>query len=278
MWFVRLKPGGLTLSLSSRLAFGLFKSMNRFLKIQFLPVNSLICRMNNIKSSPFLWILIALVFSGNFTGTAGEVADPDPQRFANDIEKFEKQDQETPFCSGGTLFIGSSSIRKWDLSRYFPGMRAINRGFGGSHLSDCNYYSDRILFPYKPGRIVIYEGDNDISSGKTSCQVLEDFKLLFDKIRRELPEAEVYFIAIKPSVSRWQLWPEMNQTNLDIRRVIEEYNQSSDLYHFVDVASPMLNEKGEITSEWFVKDGLHLNEQGYELWTRILMSVMRREN
>lgn len=219
--------------------------------------------------------LLICLGMANPVGLAEEVADPDPQRFASDIEKFEKQDAETPICPGGTLFIGSSSIRKWDISRYFPGMRAINRGFGGSHQSDCNYFADRILFPYKPGRIVIYEGDNDLNSGKSPCQVLEDFEILFGRIREELPEAEVYFIAIKPSVSRWKLWPEIQETNMKIRQTLEA--EGSRLYRFVDIASPMLNENGEITSEWFVEDGLHLNEKGYELWTNILKREMDQD-
>lgn len=249
--------------LSTGLVFVLFKRMNRFQRKSQL-------------STVLIWgaLLICLMVV-NPAGLAEEVADPDPQRFASDIEKFEKQDQETPICSGGTLFIGSSSIRKWDIPKYFPGMRAINRGFGGSHQSDCNYYADRILFPYKPGRIVIYEGDNDINSGKSPCQVLEDFKILFSRIREELPETEIYFIAIKPSVSRWKLWPEMLETNLKIRQVLE--GDSSKLCHYVDIASPMLNENGEITSEWFVEDGLHLNEKGYELWTNILKREMHQD-
>lgn len=250
--------------------------MNRFPKIPLVKVNPY-SGSTAISAMTIVWVMImAGLMSAPIAGLAEEAPDPDPQRFASDISKFEKLDQDAPVCPGGTLFIGSSSIRKWDLTKYFPGMRALNRGFGGSQFSDCIHYADRILFPYKPGRIVIYEGDNDINSGKSPCQVLKDFEILFHRIRSELPDAKIYFLAIKPSVSRWKLWPEMQEANLKIKQTLEA--DGSGQCHYVDVASPMLNENGEITDEWFVDDGLHLNEKGYELWTEILAGLMRHEN
>ena len=38
------------------------------------------------------------------------------------------------------LFIGSSSIRLWDLDQYFPNYYGLNRGFGGAHISDMLHF------------------------------------------------------------------------------------------------------------------------------------------
>ena len=69
------------------------------------------------------------------------------------------------------MFLGSSSIRFWDLERWFPasrfpGLRATNRGFGGSQIADSLHYLDRIVWPHRPSTIVFYAGDNDIAAGK----------------------------------------------------------------------------------------------------------------
>ena len=152
----------------------------------------------------------------------------------------------------------------------------MNRGFGGSHLSDCSYYADQILFPYQPSRIVIYAGDNDIGSGKSVDQVFVDFEVLFKRIRHELPEAEVYFIAIKPSVKRWKQWQVMDQANQKIREELGKHE--SGRYRFVDIATPMLGaEDGVISQKWFIDDGLHLNDEGYKLWTAEMMQEFAAE-
>ncbi len=92
------------------------------------------------------------------------------------IAAFEAQDQANPPTPGGILFLGSSSIRMWDLDTSFPGMAALNRGFCGSETSDSIYYFDRLVTPYAPSAIVFYAGDNDIARGKTAEQVTADFQ------------------------------------------------------------------------------------------------------
>ena len=72
---------------------------------------------------------------------------PDPKRFDADIAAFESEDRATPPPRRSVLFVGSSSIRYWDLARAFPGKRVIKRGFGGSHVSDNIYFAHRILVP-----------------------------------------------------------------------------------------------------------------------------------
>ena len=77
------------------------------------------------------------------------------------------------------VFVGSSSIRMWEtLEADFPGLPVLNRGFGGSELSDVVRFADRIVVPYKPRVVVVYAGDNDLAAGKTPAQVFADFRSL----------------------------------------------------------------------------------------------------
>ncbi len=96
---------------------------------------------------------------------AKPIARPDPLRFEQAIVAFEKQDAIAPVAQNAILFVGSSSIRKWDLQKWLPGQPVINRGFGGSVLNDSLYYIDRIVSKYRPRMVVLYAGDNDIAAG-----------------------------------------------------------------------------------------------------------------
>ena len=55
------------------------------------------------------------------------VSDPDPKRFHSEIDQFIKSNQENMFLDSVILFIGSSSIRFWELDQYFPDYNELNR-------------------------------------------------------------------------------------------------------------------------------------------------------
>lgn len=125
--------------------------------------------------------------------------DPDPARFAKSpdgdevyIESFEYWDEKNSVPDDAVLFVGSSSIRKWPTSRYFPFVPVINRGFGGSHISDVNYYLDKTVLKYAPRAIVLYAGDNDIASGKSALRVFEDYKSFVARVNEKLAEYTHY--------------------------------------------------------------------------------------
>src|SRR6201986_4790483 len=124
--------------------------------------------------------------------------------FADEIKAFKHQDSISFPPKDGILFIGSSSIRKWsDLEQRFPGKPIIKRGVGGCELWQLvDYYTPYILFPYHPRKIFIYAGENDIAAGKSGQFVFEEFEKLFGMIRKQLPNATIYFLSPKMSPSR----------------------------------------------------------------------------
>ena len=165
------------------------------------------------------------------------------------------------------MFVGSSSIRLWNtLAEDFPGVPVVNRGFGGSELSDALRFADRIVLPYRPRMVVVYAGDNDLWAGETPQQVFEDFRALVRTIHDELPRTRVAFIAVKPSVARWRIEGEVRRTN----QLIREFAAADPRVDYIDIFTPMLGADGRPRPELFVDDGLHLNARGYELWKSVV--------
>ena len=164
------------------------------------------------------------------------------------------------------LFIGSSSIRLWDLDQYFPNYYGLNRGFGGAHISDMLHYFEIIVSPYPIKGVVFYCGDNDIASGKTPDRVYNGFLQIYTKIIHLFPRVKFYYIPIKPSISRWDKWELMNQTNHKIL-ILSKWNTA---LYYVDTATPMLQLEGIPNPGLFVDNELHLNTAGYSLWSQIL--------
>jgi len=219
-------------------------------------------------------VLASLVLLGTHLAAPNLLAQDPPQaskpspstRWEADIARFERQDRAQPTPRGAVLFVGSSSIRLWDLPRFFPDVKAVNRGFGGSEVADSLYFADRIILPYRPKTVVVYAGDNDIAKGKSAAQVARDFDQLVARIHEELPESRIVYIAIKPSVKRWEMIDEMRQAN----RLILETAAADPRLIFVDIDEPMIGADGRPRPELFQDDGLHLNDAGYKLWTSLV--------
>jgi lysophospholipase L1-like esterase len=190
-----------------------------------------------------------------------------PRLFENEIKAFEAADKINSPPTNAILFLGSSTIRKWTtLARDFPGRKVLNRGFGGSRISDSVYYFDRIVLPYKPKMIVFYAGSNDIQGGKTPETVVEDWKAFMRKVESALPETKVAFISINASPSRWKDVEKVRQAN----REIAKFMAQNDKRAFIDTFQAMLDISGIPRPELYVQDRLHLNAKGYAIWIPII--------
>jgi hypothetical protein len=197
---------------------------------------------------------------------AAQPPEEQENRWEPAIRKFEAQDQKQMPPAGGVLFVGSSSIVGWDLPKCFPDLPVTGRGFGGSQIADSVHFADRIVLPYRPKVIVLYAGDNDIASGKSPRQVLADYRQFVSKVHDALPEARIVFIAIKPSIRRWHLVDQMREANRLVRAVAEK----DERLVYVDVDGPMIGTDGKPRAELFKADGLHLNAEGYKLWSALM--------
>ena len=197
-----------------------------------------------------------------------------PERWEETIAEFEKADKKDFPEKGVVLFTGSSSIAMWDdVADYFPNETVLNRGFGGSQFSDLLYYADRVIYPYQPSKVFIYEGDNDLAAGESVQLVLEEAKKLREKIKQKLPQTEVIFISPKPSISRWNL----NDQYKELNQAMEEYADETPQTGFADVWSAMINTDGTLKEEVFLEDGLHMNAKGYKIWQAVLEPFLEEE-
>jgi lysophospholipase L1-like esterase len=133
------------------------------------------------------------------------------------------------------------------------------------------HYMDRILVPYRPRLVVLYEGDNDLAAGRTPKRVVTDYRTFVARLRSALPAARVVFVSIKPSPSRRTLIARARETNRRIRAIIAR----DTLQTYVDVFTPMLDSVGQPRPELFLSDSLHMSRAGYLLWRARLAPVVR---
>lgn len=194
----------------------------------------------------------------------------DPTRFESEVKAFL---EEAPIAHDSSLiiFTGSSSVRFWStLAEDFPQHNVINRGFGGSHMSDLDYYLDDLVLKHKPSMVLIYEGDNDIADGELPGDILKEAVAIVERLQAADSTMAIAFISPKPSIARWDLRSEYKRYN----QMLEDKIAEMPGVWFIDVWKPMLVRGRMLREDLFVSDGLHMNEQGYEIWREAVLPYL----
>lgn len=219
-----------------------------------LPVRSLLIR------SVFGGVFVSLCAGGTVCSALDAIGGS--ARWEAEISAIEAKDRENPPPKGAVLFTGSSTIRLWKtLAADLPFLKTLNRGFGGSQISDLVFYFDRLVLPYEPSIVVVRSGGNDLHAGKSPDQVFADYKALAQKLHSRLPKTQLVYVSLSPSVSRW----EEDDATRKLNGMVAEYVNGSEWMKYIDAYDISLGVDGRPRAELFGKDMLHFNADGYKL-------------
>lgn len=190
-------------------------------------------------------------------------------RYSDQIKALEEKAAADSVSEVDVVFFGSSSIRLWKgLEEMMSPLKVVNRGYGGATLRDIHYNYSSIMAHYFPRAFVVF-CDNDIAGNNndlTTGEVLDHYRLLFQRLEQDYPDTPVFFLSWKYSDLRAGLRDKQRIVN----HLIAEYASLSPQVTFVDVNSLLLDENGEVNPALFENDNLHINREGYLLWTSVL--------
>ena len=226
-----------------------------------------------LSNKKITFCLIAVFFIFNLIPPVVARAQTQEFRFENDIVDYEKKSRETPPPDNCTMFVGSSTWRLWgdQLEKDFAEFNAVNRGFGGSMIPDQLHVMHRIIFPYKPAKIVFFCGGNDIAGGTSAEKTFENFKTFLSRLWTELPHTEVYFVSFTSAPVREKFHDDMMAFNGAVEKLAIE---TTGLY-YIDTFSTLADENGRAKEEYFLKDRLHLNAEGQARWVPAIKKNLR---
>ncbi|MBC9909598.1 GDSL-type esterase/lipase family protein [Chitinophaga varians] len=217
----------------------------------------------------FFPFLLGALLSGNSLLAQEQV------RYQEDVRTIKKFDQMYAPPANPILFVGSSSIRKWDdLERTFADYVVMNRGVGGAVTNDIIYFAPDLIFDYHPRQVVIYVGENDLPEGATADSVFSRFQRLYSVVRSRLPEVPIEYISLKPSPSRVKYMKTAAEANSMIKAFLAKEKNA----HFIDVFPLMLDKQGQPRPELFVSDMLHMNAQGYAIWSKAIKPYLLKKS
>jgi lysophospholipase L1-like esterase len=203
------------------------------------------------------------------TPATAQTTAANPDRWEEAMQAFDADAPTRPV--GAIVLTGSSSFARWrTMEADLAPLTVVPRGFGGSKMSDVLQHIDRLVLPYKPRAVAIYEGDNDSFGGMEPETVAGELKQIITKIHAALPDTRIYVLSVKPSLARVSVWDRAQATSALYQDIVD----SDSRLHYIDVAAPFLKSDGTVMDDVFVDDGLHLNDKGNAIWAAAIKAVL----
>lgn len=154
------------------------------------------------------------------------------------------------------LMLGSSSIRRLDVTLLSDCGSWLNRGIGNSIIPDLRRYLRVSPLAISPSRILIYAGENDVARKRSVQESFEEYVLLLDQLIEKFPTAQIHMIGIKPSPSRKAAWEGFSALNDKLQQYAQLHERL--FFHPFNVS-----DETHLKS-LFTTDGIHLTRQGYQ--------------
>lgn len=172
------------------------------------------------------------------------------------------------------VFYGSSTFRLWKNLKYdFDPFNVLNFGFGGSYIEDCITYFDTLFSAINPSALVLYVGGNDLSLDYSPEKIMELYKKLLNLIKYKFPDISIFGVSIKPSIHREDKIDKIKHLNM----LMEKELASGQNTFYVNIFDAFLDPKGEVITDYFLIDNLHLTEKGYRIWkNKIYTSIQNK--
>ena len=193
-------------------------------------------------------------------------------RYQKDITNYQKENKRLKDLSCDVLFLGSSSINLWDtIYEDFAPLKLIRRSYGGATLRDMIYNYNTIAKGYTPKSILLYV-ENDLGNhkeGVNAVKCFDLFRIFIDKLKKDYPNTPLIVASLKPSQHK----ADQLKDQLLVNALLEE-NATAQGYTYVDITKVMYDEAGNLRTDIFKEDNLHMNAKGYKLWTAILKPLL----
>ena len=176
-----------------------------------------------------------------------------------------KKEAET-MDTNKVVFLGNSITEGFDLEKFFPEDKPINRGISGDHIDGLLERFDYSVQKLVPSKLFVMIGINDIGTGDSDSLILGNYQKLLRKILKSLPNTRIYIQSILPTTEIWGNCPvdKIQRINNSIKDFSIRFG-----FNWIDLYSKFASSSGYLKKDYTI-DGLHLSSKGYVYWAVIL--------
>ncbi len=172
------------------------------------------------------------------------------------------------------VLYGSSTLRLWkSFDKDFKNHNTLNLGFGGSSIDSMIHNFHNLFKTISPKTIVLYCGGNDLALGFSPKEIFNKLVELIKMINQKYKNIKIINIQLKPSIERVSKLTDIIFLNSMITDHFKKYDNLIQLNCFEEII-----QNGMIDKSFFLRDGLHLNRNGYELIINKLNKLLSNDN
>jgi len=171
------------------------------------------------------------------------------------------------------VFVGDSITEGWQtLERDFADLhvKVANRGIGGDTTPCLLYRLDDDVLALHPSALVLLIGTNDLGEHTAPSDIADNLRLLHQRIRAAFPHIPIAWCLVMPR-SGDDTYPVRVR---ELNRLIRDVVSTDPLITVCDTHTPLALADGTSKPEDFVPDRLHLNPNGYAVWSQVLHPVL----
>ncbi|MBO5773415.1 MAG: hypothetical protein J6R44_01140 [Clostridia bacterium] len=183
--------------------------------------------------------------------------------------------QNANLSKGQIVFIGDSITDLCPLDDYYSDLplASYNRGIGGDTTKGVLNRLKVSAYDLAPSKIVLLIGINDLlGGGRDVDSTAEDYAKIIDELQENLPNTEIYCISIIPinmtleqaGFNVYECRAKIVSLNEKIVAISQEKGTT-----YVNIYDSLLDENGLLNPQ-YTDDGLHLNANGFVVWSGIL--------
>ena len=190
--------------------------------------------------------------------------------------------QNVNLAKGQIVFIGDSITDLYILDQHYADLplATYNRGIGGDTTQGVLNRLKVSAFDIVPSVIVLMIGTNDINGNYEKAGIFERYEKIIDEIYKNLPDVTLFCMSVIPQNEVLETYSAIKventtkiifEVNAHIKALAREKGAT-----YLDVFSLLADENDRLIKE-YSDDGLHLNEKGLAVWTKLLKPYLLAE-
>ncbi len=178
-----------------------------------------------------------------------------------------------PTPAHAVVFLGDSITYGGDWNGLFPDSPVENRGIGGDTTTGLLNRLDQVI-AQKPARVFLMIGTNDLCYGRSTPNIVGNYRLILKAFHEELPDTKVYVESVLPFndtlfLSRaFRTNDNIKSLNSEIKKLAHEYDCP-----YFDLAPSFTDSDGRLCAK-YTSDGLHLSDNGYALGRELIKNAV----
>lgn len=207
------------------------------------------------------------------------------EQYESDIKNLKKENEKIESeLTTEYLFLGDSITDKYKMQKYLLDYPIINSGIGGNTTDDILTDLNKRVFKYKPNKLVLLIGINDLLHNKDTDYVIKNIEKITTKIHEKYPDCTIYVESVYPVNKKWKEYASEDSTPLDVvKEEIKDLNKKikklceEKEYTYINMYKELKNDDDDLISD-YTDDGLHPNSKGYEIITEVLIDKVFKED